>query len=65
MSSPDDVMTAEEVAGHYRVSRMTVSRWVKAGDLPAVRLGRKVLRFRREDVEALAVPVQPRGEATA
>ena len=58
-------MTAEEVAGHYRVSRMTVSRWVKAGDLPAVRLGRKVLRFRREDVEALAVPVQPRGEATA
>lgn len=33
-------MTVAEVADMLRVSRMTVYRWVHAGDLPAVRFGR-------------------------
>jgi excisionase family DNA binding protein len=32
--------TVAEVAEMLRVSRMTVYRWVHAGDLPAVRFGR-------------------------
>ncbi|MBN2177334.1 MAG: helix-turn-helix domain-containing protein [Demequinaceae bacterium] len=33
-------LTVAEVADLLRVSRMTVYRWVHAGDLPAVRFGR-------------------------
>jgi excisionase family DNA binding protein len=33
-------LTVAEVAHMLRVSRMTVYRWIHAGDLPAVRFGR-------------------------
>jgi excisionase family DNA binding protein len=33
-------LTVEEVAEFVRVSRMTVYRWIRSGDLPAVRVGR-------------------------
>ncbi|WP_296666194.1 helix-turn-helix domain-containing protein [Demequina sp.] len=33
-------LTVAEVADLVRVSRMTVYRWVHAGELPAVRFGR-------------------------
>ena len=64
MTSPDDLLTAAEVVEKYGVHRVTVSRWVKTGRLPAVRLvGLRTLRFRRSDVEAIAVPVEPQQEA--
>ncbi len=33
-------LTVAEVAQMLRVSRMTVYRWIHAGDMPAVRFGR-------------------------
>jgi len=47
--------TADEVARHLRVSRMTVYRWAKSGKLPVYRIGR-LRRYRPHDVEALAFP---------
>lgn len=43
--------TVNEVADHLRVSSMTVYRLVKAGDLPAVRIG-KSYRVREDDLDA-------------
>lgn len=43
-------MTVAEVAQLMRVSTMTVYRLIKAGDLPAVRVG-KSYRIRENDVE--------------
>jgi len=43
-------MTVAEVAGLMRVSTMTVYRLIKAGDLPAVRVG-KSYRIRETDVD--------------
>ena len=43
-------LTAAEVAGILRVSTMTVYRLIKAGDLPAVRVG-KSYRVREDDVD--------------
>jgi excisionase family DNA binding protein len=40
-----------EVADIMRVSTMTVYRLIKAGDLPAVRVG-KSFRLREDDVDA-------------
>jgi excisionase family DNA binding protein len=42
-------LTVQEVAKLIRVSSMTVYRLIKAGDLPAVRVGRS---FRVRDVDA-------------
>jgi excisionase family DNA binding protein len=42
--------TVREVAALLRVSRMTVYRLIRQGDLPAVRVGRGY-RIREEDVD--------------
>ncbi|MEX2267236.1 MAG: helix-turn-helix domain-containing protein [Acidimicrobiia bacterium] len=44
-------MTVQEVADMLRVSSMTVYRLIKAGDLPAVRVGRS-FRVLPADVDA-------------
>ena len=46
---PHDLLTAREVADVMRVSTMTVYRLIKAGELPAIRVG-KHLRIRERDV---------------
>lgn len=46
---PHDLLTPREVAEVMRVSTMTVYRLIKAGDLPAMRVG-KHLRIRGQDV---------------
>ncbi|MEX2658294.1 MAG: helix-turn-helix domain-containing protein [Acidimicrobiales bacterium] len=43
-------LTVAEVAGMLRVSTMTVYRLIKAGDLPATRVG-KSYRLAEEDVD--------------
>lgn len=44
-------VTVQEVAQLMRVSKMTVYRLIKQGDLPAVRIGRGY-RLREEDVHS-------------
>jgi excisionase family DNA binding protein len=46
----DRLLMVREVAELMRVSNMTVYRLIKAGDLPAIRVG-KNFRIRRSDVE--------------
>lgn len=46
-----EVMTVSEVAQYLRVNPQTVYRKTKAGELPAVRIGRAI-RFRRSELEA-------------
>ena len=45
------LLTPNEVAEALRVSSMTVYRLIKAGDLPAARIGRS-FRIREDDVDA-------------
>jgi excisionase family DNA binding protein len=44
------LLTVAEVAAAMRVSNMTVYRLIKAGDIPAVRVG-KNFRIRESDVQ--------------
>jgi excisionase family DNA binding protein len=50
MGHQDQLLTVKEVAERLRVSRMTISRWIKDGSLRSVRVGHGV-RFRPADVE--------------
>lgn len=45
------LMTAADVAARLQVDVRTVRRWEAAGKLKARRLGRRTVRYRREDVE--------------
>ncbi|WP_417463164.1 helix-turn-helix domain-containing protein [Kordiimonas sp.] len=46
-------LTVKEVADLWRISRKTVRRWIKSGDLPATRMGRD-WRIARSDLKRLA-----------
>ena len=49
---PDDAfLTTDDVLGYLRVNLRTVYRLIKAGKLPAVRVGRQ-WRFRKRDLDA-------------
>jgi excisionase family DNA binding protein len=46
----EDILTVEEVARYLRVHPVTVQRWVRAGTLPAARVGR-TYRIKRADLD--------------
>jgi excisionase family DNA binding protein len=46
-----ELLTTEEVIAFLRVNTRTLYRLIRAGDFPAVRVGRQ-WRFRRGDLEA-------------
>ena len=50
--NPADLLTRTEVARYLRVSDRTVSRLIRAGQLPAARIGRAV-RIRQSDLLGL------------
>ena len=49
VGTSDDLLTRAEVARYLRVSDRTVSRLIRAGKLPAARIGRAV-RIRQSDL---------------
>jgi putative molybdopterin biosynthesis protein len=45
-----ELLTPDEVATLYRVTRNTVQRWIKSGELPALQVGNQY-RIRRSDLD--------------
>ncbi|MFB2769796.1 helix-turn-helix domain-containing protein [Pelatocladus sp. BLCC-F211] len=45
-------LTTREVAEHLRVHQRTVQRWISLGHLKATKVGPRVWRVRREDLDA-------------
>jgi excisionase family DNA binding protein len=57
MSDPDTLLTTSEVCAIARVTRDTVARWARTGQLPvAFKLPGGQFRFRRSDVDRLLAP---------
>ena len=59
----DSFLTTDDVLGYLRVNLRTVYRLIKAGKIPAVRVGRQ-WRFRKSDLDAW-LESQRRGRAPA
>lgn len=55
---PNDRLSMETVARMLDVSEKTVRRLVADGTLPAERIGRRLIRIRRRDVDALGGPLR-------
>jgi excisionase family DNA binding protein len=51
MSGTTDLITVADIAADLRVSAMTVTRWLKAGKIPALQVGRS-WRIERGDYDA-------------
>ena len=66
MHRPDDdvFLTTEEVLEYLHVNLRTVYRLIKAGKIPAVRVGRQ-WRFRKRDIDAWLETQRPHAEGAA
>jgi excisionase family DNA binding protein len=60
----DTFLTTEEVLAYLQVNLRTVYRLIKAGKIPAVRVGRQ-WRFRKRDIDAWLDSQRPRGGSKA
>jgi excisionase family DNA binding protein len=60
----ESFLTTEEVLEYLQVNLRTVYRLIKAGKIPAVRVGRQ-WRFRKRDIDAWLESQRPRGAARA
>jgi excisionase family DNA binding protein len=59
----ESFLTTEEVLEYLQVNLRTVYRLIKAGRIPAVRVGRQ-WRFRKRDIDAWLESQRPRGART-
>lgn len=51
-TTDDPLISAPELAEQMNVSTQTIRRWWKAGQMPAPRrFGRRVIRWRRSDID--------------
>ncbi len=51
MTNPDPLLTVEEVAGITRLAKATIYKLAATGELPSVKLRRRVL-FRADELDA-------------
>jgi excisionase family DNA binding protein len=56
-ASPDELLTQLQVAELLKVTVPTVRAKIGSGELPAYRLGQRVVRVRRGDVDRLLTPM--------
>jgi len=52
MNESSEILFVEEVADRVRTSATTVRKWIRRGQLPARRIGRRLL-VRRADLDRL------------
>jgi excisionase family DNA binding protein len=57
---PDRLLSLNQTADFLGVSIDSVMKMIRGGNLPAVRVGPKLIRIRFADVERLLKPIVPR-----
>jgi excisionase family DNA binding protein len=53
-----EYFTVAEAARELGVSPSTIWRWIDAGKLPAIRVGSRTIRVRKDDLEAMVTPAR-------
>lgn len=54
----EEYLSVAEAATRLRVAQSTIRRWIREGDVPAYRLGRRRVGLKRGDLDRLVRPVQ-------
>jgi excisionase family DNA binding protein len=55
----EEYVTVAEAAVLLRVAPSTVRRWIREGDVPAYRIGRRRVALKRDDLSNLITPTGP------
>ena len=55
----EEFVTVAEAATLLRVATSTVRRWIREGDVPAYRIGRRRVALKRDDLSNLITPARP------
>ena len=55
----EEFVTVAEAATPLRVAPSTIRRWIREGDVPAHRIGRRRVALRRADLARLITPARP------
>ena len=55
----EEFVTVAEAATLLRVAPSTIRRWIREGDVPAHRIGRRRVALRRADLANLITPARP------
>ena len=58
----EEFVTVAEAAALLRVATSTIRRWIREGDVPAHRIGRRRVALRRADLARLITPARPAAE---
>lgn len=58
ISTDHELLTVAEAAERLRVTTRFIRMLIAEGRLPALRLGRRSIRFRRDDVDDLLRPIE-------
>ena len=61
-SLDEEYVTVAEATTLLRVAPSTVRRWIREGDVPAHRIGRRRVALRRADLARLIRPARPAAE---
>jgi excisionase family DNA binding protein len=65
MSAVDEeYLTVAEAATLLRVAPSTIRRWIRQGDVPAHRIGRRRVALKRDDLSSLITPARPSMETS-
>jgi excisionase family DNA binding protein len=59
----EEYLTVAEAATLLRVAPSTIRRWIREGDVPAHRIGRRRVALRRADLARLITPARPAAES--
>lgn len=54
----DPMVTPDELAHYLKVSVDTIHRAIRSGELPAIRVGPRLLRIRTEDAQRFLRPAE-------
>jgi excisionase family DNA binding protein len=57
----EDYVTVDEAARLLKVAPSTIRRWIREGDLPAYRIGRRRVALRQSDLATLIKPARAAG----
>src|SRR5215213_2480765 len=59
----EEFVTVAEAATLLRVAPSTIRRWIREGDVPAHRIGRRRVALRHADLARLITPARPAAES--
>lgn len=55
----EEFVTVAEAAQLLRVAPSTIRRWIREGEVPAYRIGRRRVALKRDDLSNLITPARP------